>query len=65
MHSKGNNKTKITHRLGENDVIENGLVSKIYKQLMMLNSTKTKTQSTNGQKTNELTYQTETHRLRE
>ena len=42
MHSKGNNKTKITHRLGENDVIENGLVSKIYKQLMMLNSTKQK-----------------------
>ena len=34
-----------------NDVTDNGLVSKIYKQLMMLNSIKQTTQSTNRQRT--------------
>ena len=34
-----------------NDVTDKVLVSKIYKQLMRLNITKTKTQSKNGQKT--------------
>ena len=46
LHCKGNNKQneKTTHRLGEkiaNDVTYNGLVSKFYKQLMMLKSMKT------------------------
>ena len=35
-NNKQNEKT--THRLGENDVTYKGLVSKIYKQLRMLNS---------------------------
>ena len=34
-----------------NDVTDKGLVSKIYKQLMMLNSIKQTTQSTNRQRT--------------
>ena len=56
LHSKGNHKQneKITYRLVENfanDVMDKGSFSKIYKQLIQLNTKKKKTQSKNGQKT--------------